>query len=267
MAAPSVSKDGILNPNAGARHFRLERYEPAADLAFFVERHWIVRWDLRAPYEQENLPHPCVNVVVEAGRSAVHGVGTRKFHVRLEGRGQVVGVKFKPGGFLPWTRLPMRALVDRPKPLCDVFGDAAAALEPAVLALEDDAAQIALVEAFLRARIPPRDERCALVASIVATALAERDLTRAEDLAARAGLSLRALQRLFHAYVGVGPKWVLRRLRMQDAAARAAEGTSIDWARMALELGYCDQAHFARDFKAQVGRTPAEYANACVTSR
>jgi AraC-like DNA-binding protein len=39
-----------------------------------------------------------------------------------------------------------------------------------------------------------------------------------------------------------------------------AAGDRLDWAALALELGYFDQAHFARDFKAQLGKTPREYA-------
>ena len=33
-----------------------------------------------------------------------------------------------------------------------------------------------------------------------------------------------------------------------------------DWASMALDLGYFDQAHFIKAFKAVVGRSPADYA-------
>ena len=33
-----------------------------------------------------------------------------------------------------------------------------------------------------------------------------------------------------------------------------------DWPRLALELGYFDQAHFIKAFKAAIGRSPAEYA-------
>jgi AraC-like DNA-binding protein len=85
---------------------------------------------------------------------------------------------------------------------------------------------------------------------------------RVGELAARHGMSPRSLQRLFRRYVGVSPKWVLRRYRLHEAAERIAEGRDGDWARPALDLGYFDQAHFIRDFKALVGASPAQYAAA-----
>jgi len=56
-----------------------------------------------------------------------------------------------------------------------------------------------------------------------------------------------------------------------DRAARARarggragrRGTSVDWAALAQDLGYHDQSHFIRDFRAQVGATPAAYARRC----
>ncbi len=35
-----------------------------------------------------------------------------------------------------------------------------------------------------------------------------------------------------------------------------------DWAGLAIELGYFDQAHFIKAFKAAIGRSPGEYATA-----
>ena len=60
-------------------------------------------------------------------------------------------------------------------------------------------------------------------------------------------------------YVGVSPKWVIKRNRLQDAAEQLAGG-AVSCAQMALELGYFDQAHFIKDFKSIVGKSPAEYA-------
>ena len=39
-----------------------------------------------------------------------------------------------------------------------------------------------------------------------------------------------------------------------------AAGEITSWTKLALELGYFDQAHFIKDFKMVVGQTPAEYA-------
>jgi len=70
----------------------------------------------------------------------------------------------------------------------------------------------------------------------------------------------RQLQRIFSEYVGIGPKWVIQRYRLLDAADRVASGKVVDWASLALDLGFADQAHFIRDFKKLVGCAPAAYA-------
>jgi AraC-like DNA-binding protein len=258
--AETTSRRGILHPAAARRHFRLQRYAPAPALAHLVERHWVVEWDLAEPFTQEIVSHPSVNLVFEPALAAVHGVGTGRTRHRLEGAGRTVGTKFRPGGFHPFLPVPAWTLTDRVLSLPDALGPAAADLPGAVAAAGDETRQIAVVEAFLRARRPPADPWVAAVGEIFATILAEPAIVRVEDLARRCGLSTRALQRLFREYVGVPPKWVLRRVRLHEAAERLADGRADDWPRLALELGYFDQAHFIKDFKAVVGRSPADYA-------
>ena len=49
--------------------------------------------------------------------------------------------------------------------------------------------------------------------------------------------------------------------RLHEAAERIGQAQpSAGYADLALELGYSDQAHFVRDFKAIVGVTPGAYA-------
>ncbi|MEU8231717.1 helix-turn-helix domain-containing protein [Actinoplanes sp. NPDC048967] len=117
-----------------------------------------------------------------------------------------------------------------------------------------------LVEEFLRARLPAPDPLAEQAAAIVALVQAEPQLTRVDALAARAGIGVRRLQRLFAEYVGLGPKWVIRRYRLHEVGERLASGADIDWVRLAVELGYADQAHFVRDFTAMVGEPPTRYA-------
>jgi AraC-like DNA-binding protein len=257
---------GILNPAAGLQRFDLRRAAPSAELAPFVDWYWVVRWSLPEPFEQEVLPHPCVNLSFDARGPAVHGFGTARAVARLEGSGRAVAAKFKPGGFAPFSPLAARDLVDRVVPAADAFGPDAGRLGRAIDAA-DDAAAVGLLEAFLRERLPPPDRSVLETIALAARAQADRDVKRAEDLARAAGRSVRTLQRAFERYVGVGPKWVIRRARVHEAAERAAAGGRVAWGALAHELGYHDQAHFIRDFKAQTGVTPATYARRCATAR
>ncbi len=253
---------GLLDPGAARARFTLSRHFPAPDVGAFVQRYWIITWDLRGqpPHRQETLPHPCVNLVIERSRTRVYGPADARGVRTLAGRAGVFGVKFRPAGFRPFWAGPVSALANTWRSARDSFGVTGRALEQVVLTRSEPAGQIAAVEAFLRERLPKPDNTIDLVDRIVAEIYQRREIQRVEDLAACFGYSARTLQRLFNDYVGVSPKWVIQRYRLQEAAERLAEGRAPSLEALALELGYFDQAHFNRDFKALVGRTPAEYA-------
>jgi AraC-like DNA-binding protein len=259
-SARPASTRGILRPHEGRRHFRLAREYPSGDLATWVERHWMVEWDLDEPYTQELLNHPTVNIAVEAQTAGVFGIQTARDRKTIDGSGRVVGVKFRPGAFQPFYGGSVHQLTNRVLPLAALFGPAGDDLAEAVRAAA--AEPFAVMEDFLRARLPDPDPHLDLLADVVRTMLEDPAVVRVDELAARHAMSPRSLQRLFRRYVGVSPKWVLRRYRLHEAAERIAEGRNGDWAATALDLGYFDQAHFIRDFKALVGASPAQYAGA-----
>jgi AraC-like DNA-binding protein len=261
MTNPGIGR-GVLRQAAAAGQFELLRREPAKDVSRYVEFYWIVRWDLRGrpPHEQKVLSHPNVHLVFEAPASAVYGVQRGVFERRLEGAGHVFGVKFRPGAFRPLFGAPVADLADRAVPATELFGPAVAETERAVLGTSDVAVMTEEAEGFLRGLLPEPDPVADQVAAIVARITDTPSLLKVDEIAAEQGLSVRSLQRLFAEYVGAGPKWVLRRARLHEAATRAEQGVGIDWADLAADLGYSDQAHLTRDFTAAVGVPPARYS-------
>lgn len=251
---------GILNVRPAEVRHGLARYWPSADLAPFVEHYWIVRWELVEPRVAETIPHPSVHMVLEPGSSEVVGVMRSRFSRRLEGRGRVVGTKFRPGAFRPFVTRPASAFTGRRLTVGEVFGARAEGLAERVFLLDDDRAGIAIIESFLRAFHPMADESMTLVGRVAGRIADDRRLTRVEQLVDEFGVGLRQLQRLFSEYVGISPKWVIQRYRLLEAAERIPTRAHSNWAELALDLGYADQAHFIRDFKRFVGRSPAEYA-------
>ncbi len=258
--SPPGPPRGILRAAPAEGTFTHDRRAPVADLAGFIEHFWRVAWDIPGePVIREVLSHPSVHISLERGGSRVTGVPRGRFTRRLEGKGVVFGIKFVPGGFRPLVDMPIAQLTDRAIPLGDILGSRAPALEAAVLSQATMAGQITAATAHLREIIPERDATVEQVAALVKQILDDREIRKVDDLAERAGLSPRALQRLFSDYVGVSPKWVIRRYRLHEAMVRMDDGAAIDWPALALDLGYFDQAHFIRDFKALVGRTPGDY--------
>ncbi|HTV85224.1 MAG TPA: helix-turn-helix transcriptional regulator [Dyella sp.] len=255
---------GVLRQQLAHGQYQHARRAPSPALAGLVEHYWQVSWDLRGlPAQlQETLPHPNVQFVVEAGATGIYGVHTGRFKRLLEGQGRAFGIKFKAGGFFPFYGAPVSQLMDRSLAAARVFGDTAAHLESEILAAPDMDAMALLAEQLLLAHRPADDANVARISALVATIAADRLLTSVEQVVELAGLSKRALQRLFHQYVGIGPKWVINRYRIHEAVAQLQAGMPVALTELALQLGYFDQAHFVRDFRKLVGCPPAEYARA-----
>jgi AraC-like DNA-binding protein len=245
----------LITPESAERLAGMVRVAPAPDLADIVEQHWVVAWDNRGrePVVQEVLPDPCVNLAVEPAGVLLYGVTSRRSRHVLAGAGRVVGTKFRPGGFSGFMPGPVSALADRVVPVPE--------LERALAGESSTRRVIEIVTEHLRAQRPPPDPQRALVADVVAAMRAAEPGARVADVAAGFGLAPRTLQRMFAAHVGAGPKRVLQRLRLQQAADRLAEADG-DLARLAVELGYFDQAHFAHDFRAATGRRPSQAVSA-----
>jgi AraC-like DNA-binding protein len=251
---------GVLSPPSEAQGIANERFVPCPELAPFVAHFWTVRWDLRgqAPFVVETLPHPCIHLLFERGRAQVAGLSTRLFRRRLEGKARVFGVKFRPAAFHPFFRAPLSQLRDRVQSLASVFGTESAGLSRAILGEPDIRRCVTLAETFLRERLPALPPRTAELRDLVERLATDQSLTRVEQAAALVGLDVRSLQRRFNTCVGMSPKWVIQRYRLHEAAEQLAQGRP-DFAALALRLGYFDQPHFIRSFKALTGRAPGQH--------
>ncbi|WP_229504928.1 helix-turn-helix domain-containing protein [Massilia mucilaginosa] len=258
--APATPK-GIVDPLGMARRIRLATYPPAAPLAPFVDYYWIVEWNMgeRAPEIQRVLPYPNAHLVFDRGQSAIHGVVRGAFERSVAGAGRVLGVRFRPGGLRPFIDHPVSTLADRTMPVDDVLRVPAIEAEQHVLGGAGDAGMVIAAEAMLLAVLPAPDARALAAEQAVAAAAAVDGPASVAALCAQVGIEERALQRLFSNYVGVSPKWVIQRYRLQEASWRLARPGPVDLAALASQLGFFDQAHFTRDFTKLVGRSPLEY--------
>lgn len=240
-----------------------QRLLPPEALVPWVHHFWWLRWDLRTPFSAEALSYPAARIVLTTAtgdsRAVVEGVFTARRSKTRIARGDEFGIQFRPVAFQGLLRGAMSKVRDQVVPLGRLLGRAGVAWAEQVFAAIDVEEKIALATTFLAERLEPLTPEVVALRDLVEQLATDRSLLRVEDVGLRLGLDTRALQRRFLRYVGVSPKGVLRRYRLLDAAEQLKAPSAPTLASLAASLGYADQAHFARDFKKVVGRTPGAF--------
>jgi len=258
----------VLSNHPKEGQSELLRAPPPPALAAYVQHFWSVRWDFRgaAPFLAHTLPHPAVHLIFERGEGFVYGLSRRPFRRELTGKDRVFGVKFRPAAFAPFLDGPMASLTERQLGFPDFFGRGARTLSQSILGADDFERNVARLAEFLAERRPPLPPPAAAMRDLVESIERDQSILRVEDLSERASLDVRTLQRHFHAYVGLPPKWVIGRYRLHEAAVRLKSEAKLDLGALAQELGYFDQAHFIRDFRRHAGEPPGRFHSRMRTS-
>lgn len=221
---------------------RIERLAPSEELTDFFEYFWKVSWNVAPGKErtQELLTEPKADLYVERGEEGwkIAEIRSALFRYDLKGQGAVFGLKLKPSMQLYFRENGIQL----PQPDWKLgFAEQCQTMQSALTSLD-----LSLSEEMRR------------VNEMVEFILTHRDLHHVERIHAHFQLEPRTAQRLFKKYLGLSVKWVLNRSRILEALRQSQQG-QLSWSKLALELGYADQAHFIRDFKKNCHCTPAEY--------
>ncbi|WP_336659794.1 AraC family transcriptional regulator [Leucobacter sp. USHLN153] len=252
---------GVLYPS---RLPRFDRVPPKPRVAHAVRWFWIPEWNLPTGVEsrQEVLPFPACNLVIDADGIELVGPQTRRSERVLTGSGWAVGALLLPAATLALAEKPS-LLRDATHPVADpaLHAEVVAAMaDPARPADERRADAVARFADWVTTRVPPTqlgDE--AELANRLGVLLDDPEITRVDQLPERLHASVRTLQRTADRAFGLSLSGMIRRRRLQEAAARLREQPEVSIAQLASELGYSDHAHFSTDFKAVLGVTPSDY--------
>jgi AraC-like DNA-binding protein len=252
---------GLVSSRKSGQRVAAATYAPPQALADVVECFWSTRWNLPAhePHHVEVLTDPSMQLVFERGASRVVGVTTKLFRRSLHGRGLIRAVRLRAGAASAVLALPsVFELTDQVVPLRSFFSQLPT-VERRVLA-KDDSAGFAQLSQWLLSVRQPLSENARLAVMTVDRLRQRSEVTSVAEVCQLAGLSIRPLQRLFRDFVGVSPKWVIRRERLREVALALEKGTERSLADLAASLGYADHAHLTRDFRQATGKLPSAFA-------
>jgi AraC-like DNA-binding protein len=237
-------------------------------------------WTLHAPpvvgaAPQRVLPDGCVEMVLNLGSRFVRhtpegvterqptallvGPTTRHMSIAPTGAIRLVGIRFAPGGALPFLSVAPSEIRDAAPSLEDVTTPFETHLIEQLVEATPGA-EGAILDAALGVRLDRArrltDRR--VRASVRAAFASLRPIT-VDALVAMSGLGARQLERQFRQSVGYGPKTLCRLARFQRIVRAVEPSASVNWARLAAENEYADQSHMAREFREFAGTTLTEY--------
>ena len=170
-----------------------------------------------------------------------------------------VGVHVKPWGLAPFLGVPAHELCDRPVRVEQVWGRSAIAeLQDRLVAAGEPHKMLTLLEAELPRRLGEAPG-LGLVRHVSTIIAATHGKMPVGDLSEAAGVSSTHLARRFKDVIGVTPKRLARTQRFATTMLAFNPAEPIDWAELAHEAGYFDQAHFGHEFREFTGITPTQY--------
>lgn len=253
-------------------------HQPATPLSHFIENLWFFDgYDVDHTMERL-LPDATMEIVINLRpepkrlyhrdnfddvqtfhKSWVSGKQTRYIVIEAARVSSMMGVHFRPCGSFPFLGFDLSELTDKVVELDLLWGDRINTLREELLDTSDVAGRFATLERFLMERFSgyPRSYRS--IERAVQLMVRSPHGMAIRDLAGAIGITPKHLITQFNRYVGLKPKLCERIGKFQGVLHAIDQDRKVEWSRLALSCGYCDQSHFIKEFKAFSGLNPSRY--------
>ncbi|HEX3436104.1 MAG TPA: helix-turn-helix domain-containing protein [Pseudacidobacterium sp.] len=254
-------------------------YKPPAPLGNFVQCFWYWERDTVPAHTHERLMPTGESTIIfnlrdypiriyhsddlsrydTYGTAVFSGARSNYFVIDTEEQERVIGIQFHPGGGFPFFRIPADEAENRDITLEDLWRARVGELRERMLAAPSVSVMFQVLEQDLLAQLArPLAWHPAVEYALYRIGRAPHVAT-VESITDKISLSQRRFIQLFHQQVGITPKTFCRVRRFQGVLRKIHGMNEVEWAQVALDCGYYDQAHFIHDFQAFAGITPSMY--------
>ncbi|WP_181369501.1 helix-turn-helix transcriptional regulator [Flavobacterium album] len=250
-----------------------EEFKPTAGLAPYVECYWVQSFS-GAPGEvspvQRCLPLGMLEVIIhvdeniadilengQAGqlpRAFFHGIYNNPVYWKIKSNARLFGIRFRPETFSLLFNVPAASLYSRFVCLEQFLGKEVIGLHRPLYGAKDSASMVAHCDSFLSKRLSDPELQYNYFTAAADIIRNTKGNISIEEVSNSISVSMRQLQRSFKENLGTTPKGYLRIIRFRNAFS--ALQSEHEWADIAYDLGYADQAHFIREFREFAGDAP-----------
>ena len=252
------------------------QYKPSTTLAPYIECYWICRAPFMTLSPLERLiPGGRTELILNLGDpmqfliqddlsngkiiSHAHVMGQRShiYYTKQNGDTNLLGVRFKPGGFSAFTKLPAAVLLNQIIPAEDVLNTAPKDWEARLREKKNDAERINLLDQLMMQTAK------GTTAEWTSCNKAVDSIRKSSPISVNALCNenetyYKKLEREFLKYVGYTPKYYYRIVRF-NRAIRQMQVNKNSLTSICYDCDYYDQSHFIKDFRQFAGTTPKHF--------
>jgi AraC-like DNA-binding protein len=233
-------------------------------LADFVSFLWYSA-GYRPPHAAERvLPTGAMDLVLDLGDphscgGVFSGPRSTPFCLDTSGPLTLIGARFTAGGGFAFCDVPAGELQNCTLSLHELWQHDAERLREDLSLASGGQLRLRLLESFLLQRLNRASERHPAVQLALRVLHDPRHSMSVTQITARTGLRAARFIAVFRDQVGLTPKLYSRLMRFRRVIGAIQTRAGDDWASIALDSGYYDQAHLNHDFRAFSGTTPSAY--------
>jgi AraC-like DNA-binding protein len=250
--------------------------EPSASLACFVKNYQLIHFVFSGDGSKPVKPYPprpeqCMIFYprdpltieyqttakkIQQPRSIISGQVVSRQNLHIGNDYIVFKVIFYPGGLYRITGIPMTLITDINEDAETIFSKEMRQVNERLNSIGSVDLMKKVVEDFLLRMLNKSKVQWGPIDEIAKLLLSRPDKFSLDWLAKESCLSPRQFQRKFSERVGVSPKLFSRIVRFDNAFRLKGKFPKWDWLRIALEAGYHDYQHLAKDFNEFAGVLP-----------
>ncbi len=171
----------------------------------------------------------------------------------------LIQVVFHPTGLFRLTGIPAHSLTNAYVDAEGVFGKEIIALNTRLSGIADARAMLPHIEACLMSWVHRAKKSAHPLDTVSGLMLQPQAGHRLDWLARESCLSPKQFERQFLQRIGLTPKSFARIVRFDRAFRLKNAQPGLDWLSIALQCGYYDYQHLAKDYKAFTNQTPTAF--------
>lgn len=239
-----------------------KKISPSIALSPFVDHFWMI--DIQEkdlPFTHTILPYAWFELFFNledssAGAGKYIGQLSKSLAIYHQKPYRAVGISLKPSAANALFSVPANELIDQHLNWSDL--DVHSKLHEQLLEAKNTEAIICLLEGYLYKKL--RNYELDQMSVYLSQRIAHQSCYAIDtSLFSTIGLSRRRIEQRFLETVGVSMSMYLRKSRFDAAVDCLAQGNTKTLTQVGLDLGYYDQAHFSREFKAFAAMSPKQY--------